>query len=114
MNPLQNKKVHVRISDPWELGELIQWKALEATIVNVESDNILIKLLNPFAYKGNHCEFFVVTPRHEGDHLEKLRNGKSLFCGLTRITSEQANANNPFDLQSWRGGVVAIGNIDPI
>jgi hypothetical protein len=114
MSTLLNTEVAMRISDPWELGETLNWKTFDAKIIAVSGDDILIQLLTPFIYKGTNCEFFIATPRHEGDHAEKLQAGESLFCGLTRITHEQANSNSPFDLKSWRGGITAIGNLDPI
>ena len=113
MDALLNTKVSMRISDPWELGEALQWQAFEAQIIAVSNDNVLFRLLDPFVYKGTTCEFFVASPRHEGDRVDKLRNGTSLFCGMTRITSEQAKSTDPFNLTSWRGGIAAIGNLDP-
>lgn len=113
MDTLLSTKVSVRISDPWELGEELKWEAFDAEIISVSADNILIQLLKPFVYKGTNCEFFISSPRHEGDHVEKLRDGKSLFCGMIHITAEQANSSNPFDLKGWRGGIAAIGNLDP-
>lgn len=114
MSALLNTKVSMRISDPWELGEALNWKAFDAKIIVVSGDDILIQLLKPFFYKGTNCEFFIAAPRHEEDHAEKLQAGESLFCGMTRITPEQANSNSPFDLKSWRGGIAAIGNLDPV
>jgi hypothetical protein len=102
----------MRISDPWELGEALKWETFDAEIISVIGDNILIRLLKPFIYKETRCEFFVASPWHEGDHVEALRNNKTLFCGMTRITPEQANSDNPFDLSCWREGIAIIGNID--
>ena len=113
MHTLLNTKVSMRISDPWELGEALKWEAFDAEIVAVSDDNVLIRLLEPFVYKETTCEYFVASPRHEGDHVDKFRNGKSLFCGLTHITSEQAKSDDPFDLTKWRGGIAIIGNLDP-
>lgn len=113
MDTLLNTKVSIRISDPWELGEALKWEMLDAEIIAMGADNILIRLLKPFVYEATNCEFFVASPRHKGEHVEKLCNGQSLFCGMTRITSEQANSDNPFDLTSWRGGIAIIGNLDP-
>jgi len=112
MDTLSTSKVVMRISDPWELGEALKWEALDAEIISVIGDNILIRLLKPFVYRETRCEFFVASPRHEGDHIEALSNDKTLFCGMTRVTPEQANSNNPFDLSRWRGGVALIGNLD--
>ena len=114
MNDLFNTKVSMRMSDPWDLGESVKWQSFNSEIIGVDNDQILIRLLEPFTYKGVVCEFFVASPRHEGDHVKTLHDGKSLFCGLTRISPEQANSHNPFDLSQWRGGIAIIGNIDPL
>ena len=113
MDTLIDSKVLVRISDPWELGEVLKWEAFSALVISVVGDDVLIRLLKPFVYKQAMCEFFVAAPRHEGDRIEMLRNGKSLFCGMTHISTEQAYSKNPFDLSSWRGGIAIIGNLDP-
>lgn len=113
MNTQPTVKVILRISDPWELGEALKWEAFDAEIVSMTGDDILIRLLKPFVYRETTCEFFVASPRYEGDHVELLRDGKSLFCGITRITPEQANSDNPFDLSKWRGGIAIIGSLDP-
>lgn len=113
MKALLNTKVTMRISDPWELGEALKWEAFDAEVILASDDTLLIRLLDPFVYHGTDCEFFVASPRHQGDHVEQLRNGKTLFCGLTRITSEQAKSNDPFNLTKWRGGIAIIGNLDP-
>lgn len=113
MNALLNTKVSMRISDPWELGEALKWKAFDAEIIAVRDETVLIRLLTPFLYEGTTCEYFVGSPRHDADHVDKLCNGKSLFCGLTRITSEQARSDDPFNLTKWRGGIAIIANLDP-
>lgn len=105
-------KIILRISDPWELGQALKWVAFEAEIVSLSGDDVILRLLKPFVYRNTNCEYFVASPRHEGDHVDLLREGRSLFCGLTCITPEQASSKNPFDLSSWRGGVVIIGNLN--
>lgn len=113
MNSLLNSKILMRISDPWELGQALHWEAFDAEIVAVSGDNLLIHLVRPFLYKETVCEYFVASPRHERDHVDILSKGQSLFCGLTRIPSAQAHSIDPFNLTGWRGGIAAIGNLDP-
>ena len=113
MNSLLHTKILMRISDPWELGQALHWEAFDAEIVGVRGDNLLIRLVRPFFFKETVCEYFVASPRHERDHVDKLSKGQSLFCGLTRIPSDQAHSNDPFNLADWRGGIAAIGNLDP-
>ena len=112
MSSLLHSNISIRISDPWELGEALRWEPINAEIIGVNGDDILIQLLKPFDFKGTSCEFFIASPRHEGDHAVELLNVGSLFCGMTRITTNQARSNNPFDLSNWRGGIAIIGNLD--
>lgn len=114
---LINKKVAFGISDPWDLGEQLGWPTLEATIVNVKDESglpisIAIKLAKPFAYKNTQCEFFIVSPRLEGNDFSQLNKKQSVFSGFTRISSDQIAADDPFDLSHWRGGVALIGSIE--
>ena len=116
---LINKKVAFGISDPWDIGEQLGWPTLEAVIVNVKDEgdlpiSIAIKLTNPFDYKNTRCEFFIVSPRHEGNDFSQLNKGQSVFSGFTRVSSDQIVANDPFDLSHWRGGVALIGSIELI
>lgn len=109
-------QVTIKISDPWELGESRKWQPFEGYILDTKDDgfckSLLIKLLEPFEYKKVNCEYFVANPRHEGDSYNDLLRGKSIFSSLTRIPSENADSENPFDLSWWRGGVALIGGIE--
>jgi hypothetical protein len=114
MNDLMfpDKSVLIRISDPWEIGEFLKWQALEAKVISITNEALLLKLNVPFMFRDVHCEYFIASPRHEEDTLSQLLDGKPLFCGLTRISADQANSLNPFDLSKWRGGLAIIGEIE--
>jgi hypothetical protein len=114
MNDLMflGKSVSVRISDPWEIGEYLKWQALEAKIISITTEALLLQLNTPFMFESIHCEYFIASPRHEGDTVSQLLDGKPLFCGLTRISTDQANSLSPFDLSKWRGGIAIIGEIE--
>jgi len=114
---LINKKVAFGISDPWDLGEQLGWPTLEATIVNVKDEggmpiSIAIQLTNPFVYKDARCEFFIVSPRLEGNDFSQLSKKQSVFSGFTRISSDQIAGDDPCDLSHWRGGIALIGSIE--
>jgi hypothetical protein len=108
------KQILVKISDPWELGAYLEWKALQATIIAEGKTAILIKLSSPFIFKGITCEFLVASPRLEGTNICELQNGVSVFCGMTRISEQQASSENPLDLSTWRGGLAIIGELEPV
>lgn len=114
MSSLLNSRVLLRVSDPWEIGEAIEWRALEAQIVAVGDNAVLLRLRSPFEHKGVSCEYFVASPRHGGANVNALESGNSVFCSMTRVPVEQASSPTPFDLGNWRGGVAIIGNLDPL
>ena len=65
---LIQRKITLKVSDPWDLGEQLGWSELEAIIVNVKDDvgvpiSIAIKLVNSFDYKNTSCEYFIASPR---------------------------------------------------
>jgi hypothetical protein len=111
-NHLRNQVI-IKISDPWDLGVLLKWEPLPATIISSGNKAIVLRLIAPFQYKKTSCEYFVASARHEGTSIDELRNGKTIFCALTRITEEQANSENPTDLSKWRGGLGIIGDVEP-
>lgn len=116
-NNLRDRKVILKLSDPWDLGEQINWQAIEAVILDVKDNgdapiSIAIKLTVPFKYQNTHCEFFIASPRHEGNNFNQLNKGKAVFCGLTRVSFDQIISDNPFDLKHWRGGIGLIGEIE--
>lgn len=114
---LKNRKITLKLSDPWDLGEQLGWSELEAIIINVKDDggvpiSVAIKLVAPFVYKNISCEYFIASPRLEVADFTGLLKGQAVFCGLTRISSDQIATVDPFDLSHWRGGVGLIGEIE--
>lgn len=114
---IKNKNVKLRISDPWDLGEQIGWKELGANVIGVKDDGyvpiaLALKLDIPFDYKNNYCEYFIASPRLEGDDFSKLALGQAVYCGLTRVPFNQISGGDLFDLGCWRGGVGLIGEIE--
>ena len=119
---LEGKTVVLELSDPWDLGESLEWKVLQATVIKQgiqpesgfgsESESIIIRLKEPFTFKGLNYEYLQGSPRHEGDSFRVLRRKKSsVFCSFTRIPPEQVASAAPFDLSWWRGGGGVIATI---
>jgi hypothetical protein len=115
--------VRIRLSDPWELGEGLDWAPLDGTIVMARTGDgrgrgpaaeaAIVRLDRPFVHAGTHCELFHASPRHQGGRLDALLSGRGVPCGLTRLPPERLTSTDPFDLTWWRGGVAAIGTVEP-
>lgn len=112
---LEQKSIVVKLSDPWDLGERLNWKPLGAVVLSVDNndspENLILRLASPFEYKNVHCEYFVASTRHENERLKDLASGKAVFCGLTRIPESRMRSADPFDLGWWRGGPALIGEL---
>jgi len=112
---LTDKAVLIKLSDPWDLGESSAWKPLAAAVVAAKADDeggaLLVRLKSPFVYKDVRCEYFVAVPRHENCSVEDLTVGRPLLCAITRIPADRLEAEDPFDLSWWRGGVAGIAEI---
>lgn len=109
-------KVVVLSSDPWDFVTEHGPGPFTANVLRVnESDPgegaLLVQLQHPLIYRGIRCEYFVVSPRHEGDDIASLAGGKVLPCGLTQIPADRVDSTNPFDLSWWRGGVALLGSV---
>lgn len=107
-------KVMIRISDPFDLGEFLGWKGLEAHVKARNNSALLLRLSLPFEFRGVVCEYVVASPRHAGVTLDPLGRGESINCAHTRITSQAATSTEPLDLSRWRGGLAFLGTVDPI
>jgi len=112
---LEQKLMTVKLSDPWDLGERLNWESLSAVVLSVDNndfpENLILRLTSPFEYKNVKCEYFVVSTRHENEQLKDLANSKPVFCGLTRIPESRLQSTDPFDLGWWRGGPALIGEL---
>jgi len=113
MNP-----VRISISDPWDLGEALQWKHLRGYLLQTASDErggmALIELDEPITYGSSVWRYIVASPRHQGNQITELLSGRNVLSALMGISDQQAKADNLFDTSKWRGGGLAfIGGVEP-
>ncbi len=102
--------VRIIVTDPWEAGD-----APRCAKVLGEKDNaLLVEYETPFQYKNITCRFFVVSPRHEDVEIQTALAGESVLCGMTLITPEQREGDDPFDLRLWRGGIAFIADVQGV
>src|SRR5699024_5996653 len=106
MTPLQ---VSIVLSDPWELGEALNWKPLSGELLRMEpgehGGRALIELERSIAYRGSDCRFVVASPRHVGEEIASLQLRKSVVCAFTGISDAQAVSSGIPDTREWRGGI---------
>jgi hypothetical protein len=109
-------RVRISLSDPWDLGESLNWQPVFGKLVKISLDvhggRALIELDQPISYKGTTCQFAVAVPRHEGKNLEVLDKGGKVFCGFTGVSNEHAVSEAALSTDHWRGGLAFIGDIE--
>ena len=114
---LVGAKVQVLVSDPWEFVTEVRAESISTIIEQVsiridakhdefsELESILIRILEPFAYRKMKFEFFIASPRHFENGLQALNNGGDIPFNFLRIPELEAKSNNPFKADNdWRGG----------
>lgn len=101
---LVGKSVVLKLSDPWELGEVVAWKPLlgmvEAEGQRPESsfgkagETIILQLEHPFVFGDMEYKYLQGSPRHAGGCLSDLASGKrELCCSFVRIPESQIRKN---------------------
>jgi len=114
---MSNARLTITVSDPWEFGEALKWRPLQGELLRLVNDErggqALVKLDEPFEYGGTVCCYLIASPRHVGAEMATLSAGKTVLCGVTGISEQQAESSNPFDLSTWRGGIAFIGDVKP-
>jgi hypothetical protein len=115
---MSRNRVVVQISDPWDLGELLQWQPLQGELLRLQGDAVggrgLIRFDKPISYKGLTCTYAVVSPRHVGVDLTAIERGGKVDSGFTCISDEQAGSAAALDTSNWRGGIAFIGDLERI
>ena len=114
MNAWSGREVTLRISDPWDLGESVGWQSYRASVLAGDKKKVLIRLDEPFVYKGRQREYFVAAARLERDSVTDLAKGKSIFSNMTQIEWDGIDFGDLLNPERWRAGVSLIGNLDPI
>lgn len=116
--PLVGMEVMIIVSDPWDFGTVHGTGPFFGEVLQTGPGHnrpgklaILFRLKTPLLYQGTSCEYFVASPRHEGEDIQSLGQGKEVSCALTMIPPRQATVLNPFDLSWWRGGIGLIGTL---
>jgi hypothetical protein len=104
---LVGRKLLMQISDPWEFGTEVGTRPIPVTIELVRTsqtasrtaaartEELVIRVGKPFAYRNHRCEFFRVSLRHEGSTFATLRDGATVSATFRRTVGvdESGDAN---------------------
>ena len=113
MNTRSCRAVKLKISDPWDLGDYLGWQSYTARVLAKDDEKVLIRLDEPFTYKGQKREYFVAAARHQGDSIAQLAKGTPLFSTISQIESDDINPDDFLNEERWKAGIGLIGELEP-
>ena len=96
------------------MGESVGWRSYAAQVIAEDDERILIRLHEPFTYRGHQREYFVAAARHQGDTVAQLARGKPLFANISHIESSGINHGDLLDEKNWKVGIAMIGELEPL
>ena len=111
---LINHKCTFRLSDPWDMGEAIQWREMTGVIVGLEQgqESIILKLDRPFTYKSVLYEYLLVSTRYVGDSFtDCLSKGLEVSVNSVQVLRERIWDKIPEIPDSFRQGRGMIGSL---
>jgi hypothetical protein len=108
-------RISIEVSDPWDLGEQLNWQPISGVITQVLDDGkggqALIHLDNEINYKDASWRYVVASPRHHGDSVVSVRNG-SVLVGLVGVSEARAKSDTALDVGDFRGGLAIVGQLN--
>jgi len=109
-------RVMIQITDPWDVGEELGWRALYGEVQRVcndkEGGQALIKLDALVLRGGQPWSFLLAAPRHEGMTIAQVGHGKIVTASFLGVSDEKAWSHALLDVEDWRGGGLAfIGDL---
>jgi len=108
--------VSILISDPWDLGEALNWASVRGEVVRLEPDQYggqaLIWFEPPIDYRGTNYACAVAKPRHEGHEVMEIPAGAKLCAAFSCMPDEKSKVSDPLGANVWDGGLAFIGDIE--
>ena len=105
---LTNRRVEIRVSDPWEVSQSCLWPVLGTVLREIGIAGasrtvdraLLIEVDSPIndSY-GASIALIVAYPRYDGDTFGSSQEIVVNFAGLSSLPT----ANEPIDAKSWKG-----------
>lgn len=103
-------RVAIKLTDPWEMGDVLGWAAIPGTVLRRDAASWLVELDTPVLYSNTEYRFLIVSSRH-GDIPLAEATLQDVSCNMIRTTTERASSTAPCDASWWRGGHAMIGSI---
>lgn len=111
-------RVHVSVSEPWDVGEAISWGVMPGHFEKVETINghevALVKLDEPIEFGGESWSYLIAAPRHLGDNLSALIKGRKVPISFTGASAQLARSQDPFARSEGRVALACIGDVEAV
>lgn len=107
--------VQIAVSEPWELGEAINWHERLGTLVRVENQEGsqigLVSLTADLPYENRKWSYLLARPRSDRMNLSALDSGASVPCNFIGLVEEPVGKALFEVLDEWRGGLAFVGDL---
>jgi len=108
-------RIVISISDPWELGEALEWRPLEGELLRTVDDGdgsqALIRLDEAIYHREWRWRYLIASPRHEGSDIASLQAGGKVFSAFTPIADPDAESGELPATNRLRSGLGFIGDV---
>jgi len=122
MGELKGKVVKIRLSEPWDLGESIQWNPLVAVIIDEGMYEefyspqriaaLMLELQTPLVHDDSEFKFIHGSARFEGESILDLRRPGDRLHGTFICIPTDKYVEGSLDVSWWRGGLAIIGELE--
>lgn len=118
---LLQKRLVLIVSEPWDFatdeGDVrfdVIIEDIGPTDVNAgQSESLLLRLSATIAWRGQYISYLVATRRGGHAIAGQILTGTPVECNLIAVSSERAASSSRFYFHDWRGGLAAIGILQP-
>ena len=105
------------VSDPWDFGREIGCGLFKVKVIRMRGPRqMLLRLGEPFQYKGLWPEYLVATTRVAGERFSWMLPWRDVGANFLMIDDRLAESDNPFDEKALRTlfcqrGMGVIGSV---
>ena len=108
---LIGNRVRILVSDPWELGTECGIVPFIGIIVAIRDNSLIIRLVEPILYRGNHPLSILAQPRHAPGTLDELVSVGKMSANLT-LLRDLVTSELELNDQAKVSMVAAIGSVE--